>query len=234
MEIRNSACIVAAASCCIESRRCGARSRSLLTSRTNKRVRLDSLRRNTPVERHDVWRGSWLANGPYIRRRRAVNCPPLVRGSTFANRIAAQTELQAASLTRNAGYNLKFFLLYDPLAIYRDTRRSGISSQPLFLLLLRFFVFFFLFFCIWFGKKKFVKRKVQIFGRKRSKRCWIFDRRLAIWQEVDKSVTISSFRAISDGNCCGYKVYLYVSSSYNEAFFFFFFRNYSFHGIQFV
>lgn len=139
MEIRNSACIVAAASCCIELRRCGARSRSLLTSRTNKRVRLDSLRRNTPVERHDVWRGSWLANGPYIRRRRAVNCPPLVRGSTFANRIAAQTELRAASLTRNVGYNLKFFLLYDPLAIYRDTRRSGISSQPLFLLLLRFF-----------------------------------------------------------------------------------------------
>lgn len=233
MEIRNSACIVAAASCCIESRRCGARSRSLLTSRTNKRVRLDSLRRNTPVERHDVWRGSWLANGPYIRRRRAVNCPPLVRGSTFANRIAAQTELQAASLTRNAGYNLKFFLLYDPLAIYRDTRRSGISSQPLFLLLLRFFVFFFCFFVYGSGKRNSWNERFRYLVEKGPKDVGYLIGGLLYGKKLTNQL-LSRLRAISDGNCCGYKVYLYVSSSYNEAFFFFFFRNYSFHGIQFV
>lgn len=123
--------------------------------------------------------------------------------------------------TLDTTWNSFYFMIHSRFIAILVDPESRVSRYFFFYCV--FLFFFFLSFCIWFGKKKFVKRKVQIFGRKRSKRCWIFDRRLAIWQEVDKSVTISSFRAISDGNCCGYKVYLYVSSSYNEAFFFFFF-----------
>lgn len=61
---------------------------------------------------HDVGRG-----GPYIRGRRAVNCPLHVRESNRA-------DMKPWNASR-----LQFFPVYDPLAIYRGREETWISNR---------------------------------------------------------------------------------------------------------
>lgn len=133
--------------------------------------------------------------------------------------------------TLDTTWNSFYFMIHSRFIAILVDPESRVSRYFFFYCV--FLFFFFCFFVYGSGKRNSWNERFRYLVEKGPKDVGYLIGGLLYGKKLTNQL-LSRLRAISDGNCCGYKVYLYVSSSYNEAFFFFFFRNYSFHGIQFV